>query len=73
MLYYKKNGTIFYQFNPSDKSYTELFDNGLQFRMMRIYESRLYDDSMVRMVEHQFEESSEAEFKAKMESIKAKI
>lgn len=77
MLYYQKNDAIFYQFDPSSFTYTELFDaaigDGSQMRIMKIKNQKLYEEALYRASSALFQESTEEIFMAKLASIKSRI
>lgn len=73
MLYYHRNAVIFYQLNPDTKTYVEVFSTGTQSRIMKISETKLYEETVIRINSMGFEETTEEVFTTKLNEVKNKF
>ena len=70
-MYYKKNESIFYHFDPATFTYYEAFISTTQKRIMEITDENLYNDALTRVQNANFETTDEASFTNFLNHIKS--
>lgn len=64
MLYFKKESSLYYRFDPVTFSYMEAYSSANQARAMSITNEELYNQTMQRVQDHSFESATAEEFTA---------
>lgn len=62
MQYFQKNNSIYYQLDSTTFTYVELFSLSTQKRIMKITDQKIYNDTVTRINNSQFEVSDEQTF-----------
>ena len=73
MMYYKRNDSIYYRFNPTTLTYHEVFISTTQKRIMEINDEKLYNDTLTRVQSINFEVTDEASFTTFLNNVKSLI
>lgn len=74
MLYYQKNGMIFYKLDQINKSYVEIFNNGsTQFRLVEIKNENLYNQIIQKIEDFEYSVTTEENFNQVLSLTKSKF
>ena len=71
MIYYKRNESIYYRFDPTTLTYYEAFVSTTQKRIMEITDEKLYNDTLARVQSANLEIADEAGFNSFLNHVKS--
>jgi hypothetical protein len=71
MIYYKKNDSIYYQFDPVTLTYREAFISNTQKRITEIRDEKLYNDALTRVQGANLESADEPSFTSFLNNVKS--
>lgn len=65
MQYYQKNDMMFYKFDESSYTFVEVFNALSQKRIMQVSDQNIYNQTLDRVLNNNFDASSESVFNEK--------
>lgn len=73
MKYYEKKDTMFYQFDEDSLTYTEIYKSNNMNRIMKITGNQIFNDTLQRILNNNFEVSSSEVFQENYNIVKNSI
>lgn len=73
MNYYQKNDMMFYQFDENTFTFIEIFNTEIQKRIMKITDNKIFNDTLQRVLNSDFEVTSFELFRDNLEDVKNSI